>query len=712
MPTRNIAASALLLCCCTLLALPAPGASQERFSDTTDVVVVEVPVQVLRGGEPVRGLTRDDFEILEGRKAQEIVGFDVIDLTLSQALPGAAAADFVPSSGRRHFLLFFDLSFSNPASIVQARQAASNLVLNSMHPSDLVGVATYTSSQGVRFPLGFTPDRKQVDLAIQTLGLPQMVETVRDPLGIMFADRETRLRFENPTEGGGGGLGGNAAQREAEIRAVLEDIDRDVMAATNRNQILALSSAMGDLAETLNSIEGRKHVLFLSEGFDSTVVVGSGRGSTFEEQRRIQQVNEAAASGRVWEVESDERFGNTSAQNELTDMLQEFVRADATIETIDIGGLRDASNTKNEDGMFLFAAETGGQFVSNINDLSKAIGQVMERTSVTYLLAFEPKKVKYDGKFKEIKVKLKDAPRGTRVVHRPGYFDPKPLAQLTSIERRFSTAETILAGREGGSVATSVIAGAFPYSSDGAHVPVLIEIDGRSLIGSTQGDALATEIFAYAIDANGEVQDFFTQALNLDLAKVRPALEQSGFKFWGNLELPPGEYSVKVLVRNGQSGDSGLRFAQVSVPSPQSDEALLLPPFLPEPGGKWLLGREQKADAPEYSYPFMLGEEAFIPAAKPVIARDGAATVSLIGYNLGEGSLAARAEIFTLDGNPVDGAQIVLQQRLAGRDGMEQLVASLDCSAVPAGDYRLLVSVKNLESGATESSSIEVSVTG
>jgi hypothetical protein len=189
-------------------------------------------------------------------------------------------------------------------------------------------------------------------------------------------------------------------------------------------------------------------------------------------------------------------------------------------------------------------------------------------------------------------------------------------------------------------------------------------------------------------------------------------LEQSGFKFWGNLELPPGEHSVKVLVRNGESGDSGLRIAEVSVPSPDSDQAVLLPPFLPEPGGKWLLGRERDADSPEYSYPFMLGEEAFIPAAMPVLADGAESTVSLIGYNLGGESLAARAELFALDGSPVEGAQIVLQQRLAGRDGMEQLVASLNCSGVAAGYYRLLVSVRDIESGVTQSSSIQVQIAG
>ena len=43
-------------------------AQTSRFEEVTEVVVVEVPVQVLRDGEPVRGLTAENFEIVDGRK--------------------------------------------------------------------------------------------------------------------------------------------------------------------------------------------------------------------------------------------------------------------------------------------------------------------------------------------------------------------------------------------------------------------------------------------------------------------------------------------------------------------------------------------------------------------------------------------------------------------------------------------------------------------
>ncbi|HEY0781825.1 MAG TPA: hypothetical protein VGE98_05160, partial [Thermoanaerobaculia bacterium] len=94
-------------------AAPTKPAEKPRFSEVTDVVSIEVPVQVVKDGEPVRGLTAADFAVYEGRKQQSIVGFEVLD---SNAAPAGAHVrpGAVPAAARRYFLLLFDLSFSEP----------------------------------------------------------------------------------------------------------------------------------------------------------------------------------------------------------------------------------------------------------------------------------------------------------------------------------------------------------------------------------------------------------------------------------------------------------------------------------------------------------------------------------------------------------------------------------------------------------------------
>src|SRR5687767_13651962 len=95
-----------------------PLAAQEpkfdpKFSDTTEVTAVEIPVQVLLDGKPVRGLTAESFAVYRDKARQPITGFDMVDLA---GLPGEEASE-VPVPARRHFLMLFDLSFSEPKSI-------------------------------------------------------------------------------------------------------------------------------------------------------------------------------------------------------------------------------------------------------------------------------------------------------------------------------------------------------------------------------------------------------------------------------------------------------------------------------------------------------------------------------------------------------------------------------------------------------------------
>ena len=138
-------------------------APQERAT----VVAVEVPVRVLRDGEPVRGLTVADFELLDKGKKQTLSAFDVVDLTAaSQDALDAGAAE-LPRAARRHFLFLFDLAFSSPGALLRARRSVAGIV-DRMHPADEAAVAVYTPDQGSRLVAGFTSDRDRIRRAVET----------------------------------------------------------------------------------------------------------------------------------------------------------------------------------------------------------------------------------------------------------------------------------------------------------------------------------------------------------------------------------------------------------------------------------------------------------------------------------------------------------------------------------------------------------------
>src|SRR5258706_6889098 len=60
-----------------VLCVMSPAYSQ--FKESIEVALVSVPVYVSVHNEPVRGLTRDDFELLVNGKPQEIEYFDVTE---------------------------------------------------------------------------------------------------------------------------------------------------------------------------------------------------------------------------------------------------------------------------------------------------------------------------------------------------------------------------------------------------------------------------------------------------------------------------------------------------------------------------------------------------------------------------------------------------------------------------------------------------------
>jgi len=274
---------------------------------------------------------------------------------------------------------------------------------------------------------------------------------------------------------------------------------------------------------------------------------------------------------------------------------------------------------------------------------------MLRRTSVTYVLAIQPEGLLHDGSYHQIRVELKKAPRGTRVVHRPGYYAPRPYGQQSPTEKLLQTAHGLVGGKDTGTIGTSVLAAPFPSGTPEAYVPVIVEVDGPTLKAGTEGWVVPVEIYAYAFDAKGQARDFFSQTVGLELLKVGAALEQSGLKFFGHLDLPPGTWAVRVLVRNAATGAAGMKSVTVEVPEFAKAEPLLLPAFFPEPAGKWLTVRENQPEV-QVAYPFMIGEQAYIPASLPKLAPGQEVPLSLVAYHLRPGELQAEARVRTLEG--------------------------------------------------------------
>ena len=696
-----------------------PQTASQTFAGSTEVVEVEVPVQVVQDGRPVRDLKAADFEVYDGRRKLAVTGFHVVDLA-----SGAAARGAQPLAGRRQFLLLFDLAFSDPKAVVAAREAARGLVLKGMRPGDLVGVATYSAARGPQIVLGFTSDRRQVDSALDSLGLLHD-ERAADPLRLILQAAGTAKDQRQLAE----------RSQEADLARTNDllttlgtqqgNLNRESARSAQKAAVTALTRSYADLARMLGGLPGRKQVVYFSEGFDSSVVAGaSGRPGGAPSARSLSDPEAAGAQADALQQDranrdfylsdSQETYGSTESLNALERMLEEFRRADCVIQAVDIGGLRAGGDqaagarTGGKDALLAMARGTGGELFESSNDLGAAIGGILDRTSVTYVLSVQPEKAP-PASYHKLKVEVKNAPRGARVSYRAGYYAPKPYGQLNPLEKLFEASSRLMGGEESGTVPGAVLAASFK-NGEKAYVPVLIEADGRALLAGPDGKemqgTLPVEVYAYALDAGGAIQDFLYQSLGLDLAKAGAQLRQGGLKFFGHLDLPPGEYSVRTLVRNGASGVFSLRVAAVTVPAFGQGPALLPPLFPDVAANRWVIVREAPRGGGEPpAYPFMARQQPYVPASRPALAEGREVPMALVGYDLGAGDLKTDARVLTADGKEAGAGQVrVIQREAASAGGPDRLTASFRPPKLPPGEYVLRVTVTAPDGKASASS--------
>jgi hypothetical protein len=248
-------------------------------------------------------------------------------------------------------------------------------------------------------------------------------------------------------------------------------------------------------------------------------------------------------------------------------------------------------------------------------------------------------------------------------------------------------------------------------SEGAASVSVLLEIPGERFLSGEKGDRATAEIYVYANDQDNRLRDFFSQAVSLDLAKNREKLTAGGIKYYGELTLPPGNYRLRSLVRNAETGRMGLTVSTLHVPSFAADQPYLLPPVFLENSGPWIFlrGRGGAANhtiAPP-AYPFLeFDKESLTPVALGQIKPGQSSKVGLITYHFGD-ELKLGSQILASDGQPLkEGALAVLGKSVSEPDGKRMLLLSFTTpQGLAPGRYGLRIFLQNPTTGQARQAS-------
>jgi Flp pilus assembly protein TadD len=255
----------------------------------------------------------------------------------------------------------------------------------------------------------------------------------------------------------------------------------------------------------------------------------------------------------------------------------------------------------------------------------------------------------------------------------------------------------LMSGEQGGSIHVAVLPLLFPGAGGRVRVPIVLEIDGATLLKGNQGDLARVEVCLYAMSrkagassggagsTGGIVQGSLLEVIEADLARAGSGMARSGLQYAGELSLAPGDYSLRVLVRNALTGEVGLRLLSLTVPDFGTGPLLLSPVFPNPAAGSWVTALSKTAR----TSPAALADGA-LPAAQPVLGADQEARFEVPAWKLKPEAL--RVEVLRPDG----GRAAELPARIEARReaaGLEWITVSFRPAGLETGRYLIRTTI-------------------
>ena len=537
------------LCACLIVFGLPSGAQQPpsvTFRSSTHLIVQTVSVKD-RQGLPIRGLTARDFIVTEDGRPQDVafVEYEELDTTplppltalARNAMPAAPATSIAPVTretvsvpvpgdtkyrGRRLLVLYFDLLGLNFFDKGRVFAGAADYIARRMTSADMIAMMAY-EGRGVELRLEFTDDRAALAGALRQLEIE--------------ADDARRESF-GTFDPGGGAFGEDAGTFS------LFSIDR---------QLSALQSAVTDLGPFPQA--------------KTLIYFGSGLG-------------EAGIDNMA----------------QLRATVNAAVRANVTLNPIDARGLQatppmgDASRPsqggvgmfsgsiaqrmmrradRERDLLHAIAEDTGGRATFDNNDLGMGIADTASAVTGYYILGYYTTNTATDGKYRRVKVALANRVAG-ELSYRQGYYGTKDYSRFNAFDKERQLADALAFEDPITEIPMAMELHYFQISNVEYFVPISVRMPGRELAqGRPNGSSRAS------LDMIGEIKDEYGVTMRNSRDKVeftrepddvrgvsrRPIQYETGFS------LLPGNYVIKMLVRDATTGRIGTYLREFSIPN-------------------------------------------------------------------------------------------------------------------------------------------------
>ena len=519
--------------------------------------LVRIDVQVTDGsGRPIKGLTADQFVITDNGKPQKISSFSYEDIEAIQTAGGpddsqplVVAVDTPPGASaeaisnlvkdRRMLVLYFDLSSMEPDDTLRARDAATKFINMQMTRADLVSVVAYGLQLAVW--CDFTNDHAKLLQAVSRL-----TPGVANELAAMDSAAAQ-----------------NGDYSVTQDTSAAFTADQTEFNTFNTDQKL---EAMEGLANVLGAIPGRKSIIQFSGGITQT-----GEENRTELRAATDAANRADVS--VYSIDARGLFAVAPGG----DVTSSAASGASMFSGAAVYAQTD-SRLASRDTLATLSSDTGGRAFYDLGDLGDALPDIQKENSGYYLAGYYLEaNTRHDGSWHTIRVKVNA--KSAHIRSRDGYYAPRDFQHQEKQDKEDQLREALESDNPVVELPIAVETAAFRLGTKQVYVPISAKISSAALNwaekhdGHQAGFDFAAEV--RALPSGTPVADLRdTISVKLDAANF-DQIRQSNLLYQGAMVLSPGNYRLKFIARDNESGKIGTFEQNMSIPTEPTNRMTL-----------------------------------------------------------------------------------------------------------------------------------------
>jgi hypothetical protein len=215
----------------------------------------------------------------------------------------------------------------------------------------------------------------------------------------------------------------------------------------------------------------------------------------------------------------------------------------------------------SQETLTTLAADTGGTAFTDTNDFGGAFTKVQSDISAYYILGYSSTNPALDGRYRRIQVRLKRS--DVKPEFRSGYYADRDFSHTSNADRRFAMQEQLMSQVSPTDLPVVMTANYFRIASDRYFVPLSLAIPGSAI--PTSKNRITLEVLGYVRDERGMPVGQIRDTVTIPPASTS-TLANKQVQYQSAVTLPPGRFTMKVVVRENASGQTGSYETPITVP--------------------------------------------------------------------------------------------------------------------------------------------------